>query len=267
MIRALALAAFFSMCALAHAETGDVTSDGWKEISSDDGILVWAKDVEGSDVVAFRGEAVIDAPIAKVAQVLSDTSRKLEWVADCKAAKDIEMISPLDRIEYSHIGTPWPLTDREFVFRVKVEGDRAAKRMVIRFSSIDDDRVPMPKNRVRGRLIQSIYTLTSLEDGNKARLRIEIHADPAGAVPKWLVNAFQRRWPHVTLTNIRKQAAKRDVPEHQFLKAYFGGTVSDEVVHAWVNGGWKQAEATGQDFLSFSMSSAGRAVPASASKK
>jgi hypothetical protein len=232
------------------AEMGDLTPDGWKEVGNEHGIMVWSKEIPGSDVVAFRGEAEIEAPIAKVAQVLSDTSRKLEWVADCKAAKDIEMVSPLDRIEYSHIGTPWPLQDREFVFRAKVEADKPNKTMIIRFSSIEDARVPMPAGRVRGKLLKSVYTLKSISDA-KSHLRIEIHADPMGSVPKWLVNAFQRRWPHVTLTHIREQAAKKDVQEHQFLKAYFSGAVSEEVAQAWINGGWKKAE----DFVSFSMSS------------
>jgi len=262
MIRALLMGTILSVSAVAYAANGDVTADGWKEVGDENGILVWSKDIEGSDVVAFRGEALIDAPISKVAMVLSDTSRKLEWVADSKAAKDIEMLSPMDRIEYSHIGTPWPLQDREFVFRAKVEVDKNAKQMLIRFSSIEDDRIPMPKGRVRGKLLKCVYTLNSAAEGAKTHLRIEILADPMGSVPKWLVNAFQRRWPFVTLTRIREQAAKANVGEHQFLKAYLDGAISDEVAQAWIQGGWKKAQAEGVDFVKFSMSAPTKEVPA-----
>ncbi len=43
---------------------------------------------------------------------------------------------------------------------------------------------------------------------------VEIHADPKGSVPKWLVNLFQKGWPRNTIEGIRKQAAKADVKEH-----------------------------------------------------
>jgi len=195
----------------------------WEVLSNDDGILVHRKEIPGSPVVAFKGEAVIEAPIAKVASVLYDTSRKMEWVAKLAEAKDVRMISNFERIEYNHTSTPVVLKDRDFVFHAKVDLDRANQRMRIALKSVEDAFMPDEGKYVRGELLNSAYTLTSLEGGTKTRLKVEIHADPKGSVAKWIVNLFQKSWPRKTLEGIRKQVAKADVKEHALVKAYFEG--------------------------------------------
>ena len=90
--------------------------EGWEQLANEPTIKTWRKQVPGSPLFAFRGEAIIDASIPKIAQVLSDTSRKTEWVHKSVEAKNIRMISDLERIEYNHTSTPFPLTDRDFVF-------------------------------------------------------------------------------------------------------------------------------------------------------
>ena len=193
---------------------------GWEKVSDDNGISVARQEVLGSPIVAFRGEAVINAPIAKVANVLMDTSRKLEWVSDIKEARDIRQINQFERVEYNHTGTPWPTTDRDFVFRATAKFDRASKSVVFELKSIVDPAVPETKN-VRGELKQSFYRLTSIENGTKTMLEVEIQADPKGAIPKWLVNLTQKKWPRKTIEGIRAQCAKPDVLEHPGIKACF----------------------------------------------
>lgn len=192
----------------------------WEELGNDDGILVHRREIPDSDIVAFKGEAVIDAPIAKVANVLIDTSRKLEWVADIKQAKNVREISEFERIEYNHTGTPWPVRDRDFVFHAKVELDRANKTVVFRLKSILDPSMP-EASPVRGELKESSYTLTSIENDTRTRVLVQIQADPKGSLPRWVVNLTQKKWPRKTLNGIRLQVAKADVLENPAVKAYF----------------------------------------------
>jgi hypothetical protein len=194
---------------------------GWEEFAKEDGITVWRKDIEGSPVVAFRGEAVMDASIAKVATVLIDTARKKEWVARLAEAKNILEINDYERIEYNHTATPIVISDRDFVFQAKAEFDKAKKQMIFRLRSVEDASTPERDGIVRGRLMNSAYTLTSIEDGKKTLVAVEILADPMGSVPKWIVNLFQKSWPKKTLEGIRNQVAKSDVFEHPGVKAIF----------------------------------------------
>lgn len=198
-----------------------VADKSWEKVADDDAVLVHRKEVPNSDIVAFRGETVIDAPVGKVAGVLIDTPRKLEWVAKIIEAKDVRAISEYERIEYNATSSGFFLVkDRDFVFRAKGVFDKANRRMTISLKSEEDPAMPAT-GRVRGQLDESRYILTSLDGGKKTHVVVEIHADPRGSVPKWLVNLFQKSWPAKTLNGIRAQCAKPDVKEDPGVKAFF----------------------------------------------
>jgi hypothetical protein len=196
----------------------------WEQLGDGDGITTWRKEVPGSDLVAFKGHAVVEANIAKVAQVLNDTSRKLEWVDSAVGAKDIKIISENERIEYNRTSPPWPIKDRDFVFHAKAELDKTKRTMFLSIKSTTDPAAP-ETNAVRGEIEDSYYSLACLDEKcTKTDVTVEIHADPKGSIPKWIVNIFQKAWPRNTLEGIRKQVAKPDVQEFAPAKAFFGLT-------------------------------------------
>ncbi len=200
---------------LASTSFGD---EAWEQLSDEDGIKVWRREVEGSPVVAFRGEAVMNASLAKVASVLDDTKRKGEWVCNLLEAKDVKIISPLERIEYNRTDAPWPISDRDFVFKADVKLDKKAKTLYVHIKSTTDPSCPVDEDKaVRGELLDSKYTLVQLEDG-RTRVTVEIQVDPKGSVPKWVVNWAQKGWPRKSLEGIRGQCAKSDVPELALVK-------------------------------------------------
>jgi hypothetical protein len=197
-----------------------VDTAGWELLGQDDGIATWKKEIEGSPIVAFRGEAEIPGSVAKVAQVLSDTSRKTEWVHNAVEVKDLKLISDHERIEYNHTGTPFILKDRDFVFHATTQIEPLKKQVVVSIKSIEHPDAPDTGRYVRGKLMNSRYILTALGPA-RTRVLVEIHADPMGSVAKWIVNLFQKAWPRNTLDGIRKQVAKPDVIEHPRVKAAF----------------------------------------------
>src|SRR5207237_1192006 len=85
--------------------------------------------------------------------------------------------------------------------------NKKAKTLALRYRSENDPAAPNT-GYVRGELINSRFVLTSLEGGTKTSLLAEIHADPKGSVPKWIVNMFQRSWPKDTFSGIKKQLEK-----------------------------------------------------------
>src|SRR5579872_2428884 len=91
----------------------------WKQSSNSDGLsLYWSK-VEGSQVIAFRGEGIVDAPIEKVASIIIDTTRATEWIDSLVSSNVVRNISPTEFIEYDHVGISFPfdtvMSDRDFV--------------------------------------------------------------------------------------------------------------------------------------------------------
>ncbi len=192
----------------------------WEKTGQQDGVTTYRQEILGSPVVAFRGEGIISAPIEKVASVLLDTPRATEWVSDLAEAKVIAWKSKDSFIEYDHLKTP-PLImkDREFVSLVKMEINQKEKQIIFRYKSLQDSSVVPETSNIRGELLNSTFTLTSLKNGTQTKVAGEIHCDPKGSVPKWLVNWFQEQWPVNTLKNLRKQVSKADIKANPMITA------------------------------------------------
>ena len=182
----------------------------WEKIKETDGVTVYSREVPGSPVMAFKGNGVVDAPIAKVASAIFDPMRAKEWVQNLEETRRVRWITPEEFLQYDHIGTPIVMKDRDFVSNVKMKVDSAQKSVVFEYHSTIDSELPETKY-VRGELTHSVFILTSIEDGKKTKIEGEIHADPKGSVAKWIVNFFQQQWPVTTLNSLRKQVAKTDI--------------------------------------------------------
>jgi len=189
----------------------------WEKLGEDDGIAVYRREVPGSPLIAFKGEGIVDASILRVASVLSDSARATEWIDSLAESKIVRQVSETETIHYDHVGTPFVLKDRDFVSDCKLEFDPSQKKVTLKIHAVTDPLAP-PTTYVRGELLESSFTLTSLEHGTKTNVVAEIHADPKGSVAHWIVNLFQKRWPRNTITRLRKQVAKPDIQEHPRLK-------------------------------------------------
>jgi hypothetical protein len=189
----------------------------WEKFDEEDGISVFRRDVPGSDVVALRGEGVVAASLLRVGSVLTDVGRATEWIDSLEEAKVIRKISDTEYVKWDHIGTPFVLADRDFVFNVKLEFKAKEKQMIVRLKSVQDAAAPKT-DYVRGHMIYGMYVLTSIEGGKKTKILTEMLCDPKGSVAKWMVNLFQKSWPYNTITALRKQVQKPDIKDNPKLK-------------------------------------------------
>ena len=199
--------------ASASASAESSAGPSWERIREEDGIVVDRREVPGSPLIAFRGEGLVFAPLARVAAVLVDVARSPEWVDGVVEARVLRRLGPTEAITYAHVKTPPVLSDRDFVLRGTLT--LAPQRVVIAVRSVTDEAMP-PGRYVRGEVLDSSFVLTTEADG-ATRVVAEIHADPKGALPKWLVNAFQRRWAVKTIRGLRAQVKKPDVSEPAWL--------------------------------------------------
>jgi hypothetical protein len=190
---------------------------GWETLRRDDGIVVQRKEVAGSPFVAFRGEGDINAPLLLVGSVIVDVAHSRQWVDSVVESRVLRRVSDTEYITYAHIGTPVTMSDREFVTDVVLSADTATKTLSIRMHSVDDPAAPRT-DYVRGVLSDGSWTLTSIDGGSRTHVAAEIHADPRGSIPAWIVNLFQKNWGYNTLMSLRKQVTRPDVTVHPLLK-------------------------------------------------
>jgi hypothetical protein len=200
------------------AQFASAQGEKWELVGSKDDIVTYRREVAGSPVIAIRGEGVVEASILRVASVLMDTARLSQWMDRVAEARRIRATSALHYVEYERATTPFPLTDRDFVIESWVEIDGAKKQMVLRARSASDPSTPLT-GLVRGEVLSSTFTLTALDHGQRTRVMAEVHTDPKGSIPKWMVNLVQKSWAHTTIMGLRGQVRKADVSDNPEVKA------------------------------------------------
>jgi START domain-containing protein len=198
------------LCGVALLALGlSVRAQDWTLVGNDHGIEIYRREIPGSGVVALRGVGTIDAPLWKIASILLDTRRAPEWVDSLKESRVLRRLGLNGYVEYNHIAGPLVMKDRDFVSDVAIEVDPRAKTFALIYKPSDDPGVPASRH-VRGEILSGVFRATSL-DNARTDLTAELHCDPKGALPKWIVNLFQKNWPRNTLEAIRTQAAKPDI--------------------------------------------------------
>ena len=210
------LALFIAVPALASLEKPNyikLDDKLWTRSGEDEGIKTFKREMENDPIIGLRGQGVIDAPIAKVAQVIFDNSRATEWIDSLADTRVVKKVSDYEQITYSHISTPpLILKDREFVTQAKVHYNALEKTIYVTLEPGDNSLVP-PSNYIRGTL-HGGFLLKPIENGQKTFLVTEMQGDPKGDVPKWIVNMFQSGWAKNTIERIRKQVKKSGIVEH-----------------------------------------------------
>jgi hypothetical protein len=202
------------------AAASDDSPAGWEKVGTEDSVDIYRKEVEGDPVVALRGEGVVDAPLTRVASVVLDKDRATEWVAKLEVSKVLKMYGDREFLQYIVVGAPAIISDRDFVNRGVVNVDLGEKTVTVRLIPVEDPSVP-PTDHVRG-VLKGFYKLRAIDGGKRTYVIAEMHGDPKGSLPKFIVNFFQRNWAKDTIKALRKQVAKNDIQIIPAVAKLFG---------------------------------------------
>ncbi len=228
-VRAISLALFIGSCL--GVNVASATLGEWELEDNAEGVKVYKKEVAESPVLAFKGEGTIDASPLKIASVIFDSSRAHEWIVDLVSSQIVRWIDHANYVEYDHLHLPLFLKDRDFLSKVKIEFEKSSQTIRYVFSNASETDVSpqlpvgssakplfvLDANHVRGNLMNTVFEITPIGDGKTSLFKGEVHADPKGSIPKWLVNFFQKDWPLDTFRGLRKQSAKADVKDDEKL--------------------------------------------------
>lgn len=217
---ALAPLAFVVFALAATASTAHAWSSdekGWEKISAGDGIVVYKKVDDGSATITIRGEALIPAKLDDIADVMKDNKTAADWMPLIVARRDLKTLTANSRLEYTHLGMPWPVTDRYFINHAQADRNAdGSMRMFVR--SVDEpDADYLESDKVLGFLHTSEFLLTPKDGGTF--MQLEVNSDPRGMIPKFLVNMAQKKWPRDFFEGLKKQLEtrgllKKDVVAH-----------------------------------------------------
>lgn len=205
-MRRVLLLLSLSSLATATAAAGD----GWIPYSEKDDVTSYSKSLEGSNMLATRGVATIAVPLCQAMGVYLDTSRAPDWVNLMVRLDATPIPGGTDVLEHHVFDMPWPVSDREFVFKRSTQWDAATKTVTVTYHSIEDARYPHVDDLVRG-IDHGSYWKFTVVDAGHTRVEAVAMVDPQGALPAWLFNSVQRAWPRDSIHGLIAEVAKGHV--------------------------------------------------------
>jgi hypothetical protein len=197
----------------AIAEELTSTKGPWETVRTDKGITVLRRTVMGTQLHEFQGTGIIEAPISHVMGVLQDTEHRREWMAESKEQRTVQQVNAKMVILYNRMGAPWPVKDRDSVMRAVTLFDTANKVVRVEIASTTHPDAPPVDGAVRMPFMVAHWYLWPQEGGKWTKAEYQVHADPGGSLPDWLINMVSKKIPHDTISALQQQVKRRQYPE------------------------------------------------------
>ncbi len=181
----------------------------WQLRETIEGIPVYTRKVEGSPILEYKANVIMDAPMPKVIALFEDEKQIRRWYYQCVRSELVQNEGPKQEVIYLILHLPWPVAPRDFVFRRTKFEDLAHGTISYSLTALPE-RLPTVKGMVRVQSIKSLWRFKSLPKG-QTELYFQQHTDPAGSIPSSIINQLAVETPFFTLKNFRKLITGKDV--------------------------------------------------------
>ncbi len=184
--------------------------EDWELLRDRDGIKVYKKHIEGSNLYEFKGDTVVNAKIATVIEVMLDFKAMTKWVVfleEFRVLKGLEIKdNDFTMSIYIFTDPPWPVLNRDCI--IKVAGKHSNNnntKITVDTAALRKQIVPLKKGCIRLTKFSNKWIVESITD-NKTSVSYSIRIDPEGYIPAWIVNPIIKRQPFHTLRNLKQMA-------------------------------------------------------------
>ncbi|MBY0400110.1 START domain-containing protein [Myxococcota bacterium] len=184
----------------------DAEEAPWTLVRDRDGIAVHTRPVEGSGILEFKGTALVAASVERIRAILRNVDDFELWFPNTSEARLLSRENGV-QFQYTVIDAPWPVSDRDNVFRSETHHDPTTGIVRIAVTAAPD-RHPEHPDRVRVRHARGQWLLEPVE-AERTRVTFTMHLEPGGGVPQWLLNSQVVETPFEALGNLRAQVAGR----------------------------------------------------------
>jgi len=197
--------------------SGALLAPPWQLVFVKQGIRV-SKRSGPNSLLEFMARGRVNASILKILSVIHDVNSYGKWVPRNRETRILRRVSDTELIFYQANKGFWPVSDRDFVGRAVLRPDEKNKIVTMVVRNIPGAR-PVYSGRVRMPRVHSIWTLKSLGK-NKTLVNLYVYADPAGWLPKWIVNWASKDVPFDLIRNLRRRVTQVDRVNAAFLRKY-----------------------------------------------
>ncbi len=187
----------------------------WELKKDKDGIKVYTREVEGSSLKAFKAITVMDGKLSSFVAVLKDVKSYSELFGDMTEAEIIEMQDTF-QVHSSVSGAPWPVSDRYGVYSNTYSQRYDHKTVTVKVNALQG-YIADKEDKVRITEAEGQWIFHPVEY-NKVEVTFEMHVDPGGNIPKWVLNMFLVDTPYNDLKTLRERVK---LPQYQNKKYDF----------------------------------------------
>ncbi len=173
----------------------------------EEGIYVYLCDNDSSNFKTIIVELDVPATLSQYAAAVLDVNSYLQWQYNMLQIKVLEKVSPTEFYYYSEVETPWPITNRDFIFHLKMWQEPDTRILKVEMHGVPDF-IPKKKNKVRIPSSHSMLTVTPTGP-DSVHVRYVLDIDPGGEVPAWIANMFAAQAPWQTYYNLRNRLIKQ----------------------------------------------------------
>lgn len=173
--------------------------EDWVLKKDEDGIRVFTRKVESTELKEFRAEMVIDGDMEQLYNVIMDFNNYNQWKPECISSKFLKE-TPDTITGYFLIDVPWPADNRDCITTCVVE--RSENSIRIDYFA-EPDFAPQERKTVRIPVFKGFWLLEKTEEG-KLKVVQQALLDPGGIVPSWVANLTIIDSPHKSFRNLRE---------------------------------------------------------------
>jgi len=184
------------------AAPGHAASPEWQLSTSKDGVELYLRATAGSEFPRMRATGTVCASIELLTDHLQDAARFHEWIPDTVRAAMLSEPSASERIFYLVTEMPWPLKDRDMVYRLVRSGNTAASGEITIGMDGVPDYIPPIVELVRIQSVEGSWHF--VEQDGRTRIELEMHMEPGGNIKPWLANRRIGAMVAGMLANLRR---------------------------------------------------------------
>lgn len=177
--------------------------DEWRKVETVDGITVEQRSVKGSHVLELKLSKVSTAPADRLCDEAFGPGKFDPEEPDLKSRKVLEEGADT-RVTYDQISPPI-VSNRDFAVRAtRVRLDGGVCEM--RFNAENTLAPRPPPGYVRIEMVKGYWRFEPSPEG-KTKLTYVVHADPAGAIPPFMIEGTRRVFAVKWVKLIEKRAS------------------------------------------------------------
>ena len=173
----------------------------WNLAKKSKNLTVEVAEVEGSNIKAFKAISTYDTSVENLVSAITDMPNFASWMDGAEEASVIKKIDANTQACYFQNNVPWPFENRDGVIVQSV--DRSGATIVTINLSLDNALAPEREGVVRMSELDGAWILENVGE-NKTKLTYQMHLDPTGEIPQWVVNTMLTGTPKATLKNLHK---------------------------------------------------------------